>query len=129
MKWEDKLVLQNSKIHGTGVFAMQAFMPKEYIGQFEGKIHVEDMKYTIWLKNPNNEMLYVLEGTGILKYLNHAKKPNAKLRGEELYALQHIQVMDEITIYYGLQFDRCYNGNIFFRLYWKLYYYFAIKFS
>ena len=41
------------------------------------------------------------EGSGRLRYLNHASTPNAEFDARNLHALRKIEKDEEVTIFYG----------------------------
>lgn len=103
--WELELrfFVQESEIHGKGVFARQAFNPNEYLGNYHGPVTRENDTYVLWVEDENDKWIGI-DGQNLLRYLNHSHKPNAEFYGDELYALTTIEPDDEITFDYGEEF-------------------------
>lgn len=87
-----------SSIHGTGCFATRSIANGQLIARFEGLPTGEDGDHVLWVSDTEG-----LEVTNDLRFLNHARDPNAEVDAEtlELRALQDIAVGDEVTIHYG----------------------------
>ena len=92
-----------SAIHGLGVFAGRRFTRDEVIGTYEGAPTQEDGTYVLWLYQ--DDQWRGIEGTGPLRFLNHACEPNADFDGCELYALRDIAPGEEITFHYGEEWE------------------------
>ena len=91
--------LGRSPIHGLGVFASRHVRRHELLGTFEGTRTRRNGKYVLWIEE--GDELIGIRGSGTLRYLNHADRPNAVMRGDRLYALRNIPSGTEITIHYG----------------------------
>lgn len=93
---------RRSPIHGTGCFATQRIADGDLIGRIEGTATTDDGEHVIWLSETEG-----LEVTNDLRFLNHAREPNAEVDAEtlELRALQDIAAGDEVTIHYGEGWD------------------------
>jgi hypothetical protein len=87
-----------SNIHGTGVFAKQSFKKGDYIGTYEGPTAKRNGKYVLWLMDRRRTV--GRRGLNLLRYLNHADKPNAEFDGWDLYAKKRIPKDSEITFDY-----------------------------
>jgi SET domain-containing protein len=88
-----KVFVDDSQIHGKGLFA-KCFIPAgEEIGTIEGEYTEIDGDYVLWLD----------EQTGILvesdmRYINHSESPNAAYYDDlTVYALKDIGPGEEIT--------------------------------
>ena len=92
-----------SAIHGLGVFAGRGFRRDEVIGTYEGVPTQDDGTYVLWLYE--DDQWRGIDGTGPLRFLNHACEPNADFDGCELYALRDIAPGDEITFHYGEEWE------------------------
>lgn len=99
-----KLEVRQSRIHGKGVYAIEPIEKGAKIGTYQGFRTDEDDTYVLWITDLDGTE-YGVNGTGDLKFLNHAPHPNAEFDGEELYALESIKPGDEITFHYGEQFE------------------------
>ncbi len=100
MSWVRRVSVRTSPIHGRGVFARKRIREDEYIGTFHGKVTKRDGPYVLWTLHDDGSMQGI-RGTGVLRYLNHSKTPNAEFQGADLYALSNIQSGQEITLHYG----------------------------
>jgi len=96
---DDRLELKKSPIHGTGVFATQRIRRNELIGIFHGPRTRRNGKFVLWIEEGDD--VVGIKGTGTLRHLNHAARPNAAFRRDRLYALREIRPGDEVTIHYG----------------------------
>lgn len=92
-----------SRIHGQGLFAGRDFAEGEVIGRYRGTPSNEDGTYVLWLYE--DEQWHGIEGTGPLRFLNHACEPNAEFYGADLYALRDIARGEEITFHYGEEWE------------------------
>jgi SET domain-containing protein len=92
--------VQSSPRHGLGVFAAQAIARHSLIGEYLGTPADQDGVYVLWVDYDDGERVGI-DGTNALRYLNHARQPNAHFRGAELYALCDIAAGEEITFDYG----------------------------
>ncbi len=83
--------------HGTGVFAKQGIEPGELIARCRGKAVRGPTKNPGWQETRfGRTRRYELVGR--LKRLNHSDRPNARLSGRRLVAIQPISANEEITI-------------------------------
>ncbi|WP_456378853.1 SET domain-containing protein [Thiolapillus sp.] len=89
-----------SGIHGLGVFARKDFDEGDYIGTYWGTQAKETTPYTLHVQNEDGT-LFLIEGRNLLRYINHADRPNARFDGIHLYARQSIGAGEEITFDYG----------------------------
>lgn len=98
----DMLVyVDDSEIHGRGLFARTGIPEGAYIGRYEGRRTEEDGMHVLWVQDEDGEELYGIDGENELRYLNHDPHPNAEFDGDELYALVDIPPGSEITVDYG----------------------------
>ena len=95
-----KVYVAKSPIHGSGLFARQAFAAGEMIGRFEGKDTEEDGDYVLWIDEGKGRYRGI-EGTTELRFVNHCEAPNAEFVDDVLMALEAIAPGDEITCDYG----------------------------
>jgi SET domain-containing protein len=98
-----EFVVAPSPIHGLGVFA-RTHIPRGYrIGRFACRRARRNGPHVLWVHDGRRWNGY--EGTGRLRYLNHADPPNSRFEGLDLYALEAIRTGEEITIHYGEELD------------------------
>lgn len=88
-----------SPIHGQGVFAVTRIAAGTLIGRYEGFDTDENGTHVLWIERDDGWRL--VEGTGVLRWLNHSGTPNAEFDGADLYALVEIEPGIEITFDYG----------------------------
>lgn len=89
-----------SAIHGQGVFATRVLARDSWIGCYEGARTEENGTYVLWVEFEDGETVGI-DGDNALRYLNHAHRPNAEFRGDQLFALREIAAGEEITFDYG----------------------------
>ena len=92
--------VDDSRIHGKGLFAKVDIEEGEYLGNYHGPKVSENGMHVLWVENDDGEW-EGYDGENILRYLNHSKKPNAEFDGKELYAVCDIKTGEEITFDYG----------------------------
>lgn len=88
-----------SSIHGTGVFAVAAIAEGELIGTYEGEPTDVDGTYVLWVEG--DQGWQGIDGTGVLRFLNHSRTPNVEFDGPELSALRDIEPGEELLFDYG----------------------------
>jgi len=92
-----KVFVQESNIHGMGLFARRAIKKGELIDKVSGKPTRRDGPHVLWLD----------EGKGfkvecLMKYINHNNRPNACYYDDlTVVAIKNIKKGEEITHYYG----------------------------
>ncbi len=89
-----------SNIHGTGLFAARRIEKGEYIGTYHGPRAKRNGVYVLWIYPADGEETGI-SGRNLLRFLNHARPPNAELDGPDLYARRVIARGREITFDYG----------------------------
>ena len=98
-----------SRVHGTGLFAGKAIRAGEYIGSYHGPRAKRNGMYVLWVweqeENAGEGDWVGCSGRNLLRYLNHALDCNAEFDGLDLYAIADIAENDEITFYYGDEFE------------------------
>ena len=93
--------VDESSIHGRGLYAAAEIMQGDYIGEYDGPAVEENDMHVLWAENENGVWI-ARDGKNILRYLNHdSKSPHAEFHGFKLYALRDIQLGEEIMIDYG----------------------------
>ena len=95
-----RIEVQESPIHGKGVFACKRLREGQLIGRFEGMETTENGTYVLWLiDEEGNE--FGIRGRNALRFLNHGDPPNAEFRDADLFALRNVQIGTEVLIDYG----------------------------
>ena len=92
--------VDDSLIHGLGLFARIALEEGEYLGTYDGPHTDENDTYVLWRCDEKDEWVG-RDGKNILRYLNHCREPNAVFNGYDLYVLRDIAPHEEILFDYG----------------------------
>ncbi len=98
---EELVETRTSAIHGTGVFARTAIAKGDFVGVYEGTPTDRDDRYVLWVEADEGGVWNGIDGTGLLRFLNHSRSPNVEFDGPDLYAIRHISVGDELLFDYG----------------------------
>ncbi len=93
--------VDESPIHGRGLFARQPIAKDDYIGSYEGPSTQRDGMHVLWIWNEDSQRWEGINGKNEMRFLNHASEPNADWWGTDLYALKDIAAGEEITFDYG----------------------------
>ena len=89
--------VDNSPIHGKGLFSTQYIPGGTILGYLEGKQTGKDGSYVLWLDDETG-----FEVSCDLKYINHSDSPNACYYNDKsVVALKDIEKGEEITHNYG----------------------------
>ncbi len=99
-----RIAVGTSPIHGRGVFARRRIRLGARIGDFEGSETRRNGTHVLWVLEEDGRTVGI-RGKNELRFLNHARIPNAEFRGASLYAVRNIQPGHEITIDYGDDWD------------------------
>jgi SET domain-containing protein len=92
-----KVYIEQSGIHGMGLFAGDEIKEGEVIGRIAPVPVLEDGPHVLWVSEDQG---YRVDGP--LKYINHSVEPNACYYDDlTVVALQDIAAGDEITHHYG----------------------------
>lgn len=96
-----------SPVHGRGLFARCDIPADTWIGHYDGPQTSENGMHVLWLDEGegDDEIWIGYDGINELRFLNHAKNPNAEMDGLDLYACRDIPAGEEITIDYGEEFE------------------------
>lgn len=94
------IYINESDIHGTGVFAATPIKRSTHIGTYEGPVARTDGMHVLWVYEVDSDPVG-RDGKNKLRFLNHSAKPNAEFRGFELYSIRAIKKDEEITFHYG----------------------------
>ena len=95
--------VENSRIHGKGLFAKTFIKAGDLIGTLQGEYTETDGDHVLWLD----------ETTGFrvscdLRFINHSNNPNAVYYDTlEVCAVKDIQPGEEITHDYGADWQDC----------------------
>jgi SET domain-containing protein len=104
-------VVGDSPIHGRGLFARHDISTGTWIGHYDGPVTTENGMHVLWVEAGEDETATSVDGwigydgNNELRFLNHAKKPNAEMDGRDLHAARNISAGEEITIDYGEEFE------------------------
>jgi uncharacterized protein len=93
--------VDESAIHGKGLFARVEIPEGTYLGDYQGPVVQEDDIYVLWIRDEATGDEYGIDGRNALRYLNHGSLPNAEFDGEKLYTQTAIPAGSEIFIHYG----------------------------
>jgi SET domain-containing protein len=92
-KLTEMTFVSDSKIHGRGLFALQAIKKGTLLGYLEGRPTTVDGSYVLWLNDSEG-----FEVSCNLKYINHSEQPNACYYDDlSVVAIRAIKTGDEIT--------------------------------
>ncbi len=92
--------VEDSAIHGKGLFAKRPIKSGTYLGCYEGPVTTENDTHVLWAQMEDDRWVG-RDGRNVLRYLNHSKKPSAEFEGFDLYAVKDILPNQEVTIDYG----------------------------
>ena len=92
--------VEDSEIHGKGLFARTSIEAGTYLGDYEGPETTDNGMHVLWTETEDGEWIG-RDGKNALRYLNHSTNPCAEFDGYELYALEDIEPHQELTIDYG----------------------------
>lgn len=92
--------VEDSRIHGKGLFARVTLEQGCYLGEYHGPVSDQIDTYVLWAQDENDRWM-ARDGKNLLRFINHSNKPCAEFRGFELFALENIQAGREITVDYG----------------------------
>lgn len=88
--------VENSPIHGKGLFAAKRIKADVVLGRLHGMLTDEDGTYILWLdKNTGFEI------TNEFRFINHDSNPNCALTDTEVVTLRAIEKDEELTHDYG----------------------------
>ena len=92
--------VEDSKIHGKGLFARTVIEVGTYLGDYEGPETTDNGMHVLWTEDEEGKWIG-RDGINALRYINHNVNPCAEFDGYELYAVETIEEHQEITIDYG----------------------------
>ncbi len=92
------VLIQESGVHGKGLFAKTAIKKGTIIGILEGKPVTKDGLHVLWMNDGKDKFRVENE----LKFINHGKKPNVAYYDDfTVVALTHILADQELLHDYG----------------------------
>lgn len=114
----DRVEVKRSKIHGKGLFAVDALKENTCIGEYTGKIEEADESeqdveccFKVHCTDFAINKKEVIQGTGHLIFTNHSKRPNCVARIHRrrihFYTKRRVAKGDELTIDYKCACKRC----------------------
>jgi hypothetical protein len=93
--------VDDSPIHGKGLFARTDIPADTHVGTYEGPSTQNDGTHVLWVWNDETEAWEGINGKNEMRFLNHSSDPNADWWGDELYSIRPIARGEEITFHYG----------------------------
>ena len=104
-----------SPIHGKGVFAARDINKGEVIGEYASRKTKQTSlqnKYVVEIFDEHGQFVEYRLGTNNLKFVNHSPDPNLDMGGDDLklVALRDIKKDEELTWYYGDEFEEDIGG-------------------
>jgi hypothetical protein len=99
-----------SAIHGKGAFATVAFSVGDHVGTYAGEPTDDDGTHVLWIETDDGDWRGV-DGTGVLRWLNHSTSPNVEFVGPHLHAIAAIHPGDELTFHYGEEWEAFIDGG------------------
>jgi SET domain-containing protein len=106
VKLSDLFYVDESGIHGKGLFARVTLKKGSYLGTYKGPERTDidnSGPHVLWVETEGGSWLG-RDGRNWLRYLNHSTKPCAEFDGFDLFALKNIKPGMELTINYGEEF-------------------------
>ena len=97
----------DSPVHGRGLFARCDIPAHTWIGHYDSEETQENGMHVLWVEAGSGceEEWIGHDGNNELRFLNHARPPNAEMDGLDLSASRLIRAGEEITIDYGDEFE------------------------
>lgn len=102
-KLETIFYVDDSAVHGKGLYAKVRIKKGEYLGTYDGPEVNNNGMHVLWVEDDDGEWRG-RDGKNLLRYLNHSSAPHAEFDGFDLYALKNITAGIEVTIHYGDEF-------------------------
>lgn len=93
--------VDESPIHGKGLFARIEIPEDTYIGTYSGPATGADGMHVLWLHNEETDTWEGIDGKNEMRFLNHSADPNAEWWDNDLYSTRSIAEGEEITFHYG----------------------------
>jgi len=101
-------ILQDSTIHGLGVFASRDLQPGELVWRFDARCDFRRHDFPEWLKKFvfTDALGPGLDGDNA-RFLNHAEEPNLIDDGDDLVTARFVPKGEELTLNYRSPNSRC----------------------
>lgn len=96
--------VNDSGIHGKGLFAKVQIEKGTYLGEYLGPVAKKNGSHVLWVYEEDGAVAG-RSGRNKLRYLNHSNDSCAEFDGFELSATRKIKAGEEITIHYGDDWD------------------------
>ena len=96
--------VNDSGIHGKGLFAKVKIEKGTYLGEYLGPVAKTNGSHVLWVYEEDGAVSG-RSGRNKLRYLNHSNDSCAEFDGFELFATCMIKAGEEITINYGDDWD------------------------
>lgn len=106
-----KTYISTSSVHGKGVFAGEFIPAGTVVGKYKSRLVSSDTDHphvlVVYDEDTGEELEWHL-GTNKFRYVNHSSRPNLEMVDEtlEFVALRHIAAHEELTWYYGDEFEQ-----------------------
>lgn len=94
-----------SPVHGRGLFARTDISAGTWIGHYDSVETMDNGMHVLWVEGDEPDEWLGFNGINELRFLNHENQPNAEMNQLDLYAVRDILKDEEITIYYGDEFE------------------------
>ena len=101
-----RVEVQESPIHGLGLFAEELIPAGRFIGHYDGPVVDEDGPHVLWVEQEDGSYRGI-DGRNELRFVNHWPTPNAEFDSTALVALNDIEPGEEICVHYGEDWEDC----------------------
>lgn len=110
MSKKPKIYVSQSSVHGSGVFAGEFIPAGSVVGKYTSRrvsLRNEHPHTLIIYDHDTGEEIERRVGTNKFRYVNHSTAPNLDMIEEtlEFVATRHIASHEELTWYYGDEFE------------------------
>ena len=92
----DLVYVENSPLHGKGLFARKKLKANLVLGKLEGRPTRRDGTYVLWVSDTDG-----LRVTNDFRFINHSSSPNCALTDTEVVTLKSVKPDEELTHDYG----------------------------
>lgn len=92
----DLVYVDDSPIHGKGMFAARKIKKNITLGPLLGRTTKKDGTYVLWLSKKKG-----LRITNDYRFINHSSTPNCELTGTDVVTIKKIRPDEELTHDYG----------------------------
>lgn len=101
---------RGSAIHGNGAFATRTFAIGDHLGTYVGEPTNNDGTHVLWIETDDGDWRGI-DGTGVLRWLNHSADANVEFAGADLRAISAIKPGDELLFHYGEEWEAFIEGD------------------